>query len=210
MLRTARNIPSQRTRSADNPGRAFPARLGALLQSKSKMHPLKAAVLLVALGSGTLSVGVNVTDQNRSSKASTKAICWLTRFYTSGSATSPAAEMDMADDPNPDTELWAALGYRIVRSCAIAQIRLENEIRLVGPPADPASKAKLTLILKAGERVERVDIPYNGCFRPEDNFAVGKKFGRAFPDIMVKIDPTFKARMLEYMRKHPEQNPNRL
>jgi len=116
----------------------------------------------------------------------------------------------MADTPDGSIIPWSALGYRLVRSCATAQIQIENEVRLIGPPSDPESKASLAQILKvSGRPTEKINIPYAGRLRTEDNFIIGKKFGAALPDIMMKIDPTFKTRLQEYMRRHPEEDPNR-
>jgi hypothetical protein len=138
-----------------------------------------------------------------------KTMCHVSRLYD-GSNPSPVQEMNIADDPDPaDAPLWAAVGYRIVRSCAGAQVQIEDEVRLVGPSDDPPSRVTLTIILKAGARTERLSIPFSGRLRLEDNFAVGKKFGAAMWDILARIDPGIKAKLQDYFQKHPEANPNR-
>jgi len=135
------------------------------------------------------------------------SMCHLSRYYTSASSTVPAEEGNLADHWSAsDIEFWAALGYRLVRSCAAAQIRIEDEVRLIGPPNDPESRVSLAVILKVGTRTEKIEIPYAGRLRSNDNFSIGKKFGSALPDILAKIDPTFKTKFLKCARKHAEEN----
>ena len=118
----------------------------------------------------------------------------------------------MADHWNAaDIRFWAALGYRLVRSCASAQIQIEDEARLMGPLEDPESKIRLIVTLKTATRTETIVIPYTNRVGPEDHFMIGKKFGKAWRDLMGRIDPTFERKVLEleHSRKHAEDNPNR-
>jgi hypothetical protein len=165
----------------------------------------------ILLGVG-IAAGIAAAWGGQTSKAQpARTVCFRLLLYPSRASVSPSQEMNMADTPDPNSIIpWSALGYRLVRSCAAAQIQIENEVRLVGPPSDPESKATLTQILKvSGGPTEKIDIPYTGRLRTDDNSIIGKKFGASLPDIMVKIDPTFKIRLPEYMRKHPEEDPNR-
>jgi hypothetical protein len=165
--------------------------------------------LLLGVGAAA-AIAAGRNDQNSKTESGT-TVCYRVLVYDESiSKVSPGQEMNLADSSDPNLLPWRALGYRLVRSCATAQIQIENEVRLIGPASDPASRAMLTLILRASGRApEKINIPYTSRLRPEDNYIVGKKFGAVLPDIMTKIDPTLKTRLQEYMRKHPEDDPNR-
>src|ERR1035438_1119884 len=87
-----------------------------------------------------------------------KTVCYRLLGYESSASVSPAHETNLADRPDQIVP-WSALGYRLVRSCATAQLQIENEMRLVGPPSDPESKVNLTLILRvSGMPPEKISI----------------------------------------------------
>lgn len=105
----------------------------------------------------------------------------------------------------PVISRWTELGYRVVRPCAGAQIQVDLEFRFVGASKNPESKVKLTVIGKSAGRVERAEIPYNRGFRDADERAkAGDVMGAAAADILLNLDPTYRARAVEYRRKHPE------
>jgi len=138
-----------------------------------------------------------------------KTMCHTMRFYMSSSSTLPLVDVNLADESDLVT-LWAGLGYRLIHSCAAAQVQIEYRIRAVGPPDDPNSKAQLTLILKTGTRTEKLDVPYTTRLQlrsADDYSAIGRRFGIALPNLMVKTDPTFKKRFEQYARQHPLANP---
>jgi hypothetical protein len=108
----------------------------------------------------------------------------------------------------PVINRWLELGYRIVRPCIGAQIQVELEIRFIGASKDPESKVKLTITGKSIGRVERAEIPYSGGFRDEkERGKAGRVIGPAAADILLDLDPTYKARAVEYRRRHPESQP---
>jgi hypothetical protein len=159
------------------------------------MHPLKTVILLIAVA--TMG-GIGTAQDSKP----TKTVCSRVRLYMAGS------EIDLGDAAyDPRTKFWAELGYRFVRPCSAAQI--ENEIRVIGPANDPLTTAKLTVIVRASERTEKANVPYSGGWRQEERAAAVGKMGAALSEVMVKIDPTYKARLVEYAGKHPEEDPNR-
>jgi hypothetical protein len=170
------------------------------------MRLLKVAYLIALASLG------GVSCQNSVKPQPYKTMCHVSRYYTSSWSTSPAEDENLADHWNAaDIRFWAALGYRLVRSCASAQIQIEDEARLMGPLEDPESKIRLIVTLKTATRTEKIVIPYTNRVGPEDHFMIGKKFGKAWRDLMGRIDPTFERKVLElkHSRKHAEDNPNR-
>jgi hypothetical protein len=151
-----------------------------------------------------------VSCQNSDNPRPSKTMCHVSRYYTSSWSTSPAQDENLVDHWGAaDIRFWAALGYRLVRSCASAQIQVEDEARLMGPPDDPESKIRLSVTLKTATRTEKIVIPYTNRVGPEDHLLIGKKFGKAWRDLMARIDPTFERRFLERARKYSEDNLNR-
>lgn len=103
------------------------------------------------------------------------------------------------------------LGYQLIHFCAVAQVRLEYRARALGPPQDPHTKVQLTLILRTGTRAEqlKLDSVQEPVTTSLQDFAgvTGRRFGFAMPNIMTRIDPTFRERLLKYTRLHPLANP---
>lgn len=132
-------------------------------------------------------------------------ICLHIRTYEGTGAERTLDPDDAYPKDNPVTTRWRELGYRVVRPCVNAQIQLELEIRFIGPARDPESKVKLTVAGKSAGRTERSEIPYSGGFRTEEEQGrAGGMIGPATADVLSKLDPTYKARAVEYGRKHPE------
>jgi hypothetical protein len=133
------------------------------------------------------------------------AICLHIRMYEATGAERTLDPDDAYPKDNPVTTRWTELGYRVVRPCVNAQIQLELDIRFIGPAKDPESKVKLTVTGKSVGRTESFEIPYSGGFRTEEEQGkAGGMIGPAAGDVLLRLDPTYKARAVEYGRKHPE------
>jgi len=58
-------------------------------------------------------------------------------------------------------------------------------------------------------RVERAEILYNRGYRDAyERAKAGGVIGAAAADILLDLDPTYRARAVEYRRKHPESKPS--
>jgi len=154
-----------------------------------------------------LALGVFGTAQISKAQST---ICLHVRMHEKSGAERNLGRDEAFPKDGPVIDRWKELGYRVVRPCVGAQIQVELEIRFVGTSRDPERKVKLTVIGRSDGRVERAEIPYNRGFRDEDERAkAGGVIGAAAADILWDLDPTYRAKALEYRRKHPESQPSR-
>ena len=135
-------------------------------------------------------------------------ICLHVRMYERTGSEKNLDHDEAYPKDGPVINRWTELGYHVVRPCAGAQYQVDLEIRFSGAPRDPQAKVKLAVVGKSFGRVERAEIPYNGGFRDAAERAkAGRIFGPAAADILLNLDPTYKARAVEYRRRHPESQP---
>lgn len=155
----------------------------------------------------TLAFGVLGTAELSEAQST---ICLHVRMYEKTGAERNLERDEAFPKEGPVIDRWKNLGYRVIRPCAGAQIQVELGIRFTGASKDPERKVKLTVLGRSDGRVERAEIPYSGGFRDAAERAkAGGVIGAAAADILWDLDPTYKARALEYSRKHPESQPSR-
>lgn len=132
-------------------------------------------------------------------------ICLHVRMFERTGGERSLAPDEAYPKDNAVTKSWRELGYRVIRPCASAQIQVELGIRYLGSAKDPASKVKLIVAAASGGRIEKAEIPYRGGYRNEAERAkAAEMIGPATADLLINLDPNYRARAFEYRRKHNE------